>query len=129
MPEHVVIRNHTPHVVVIVLPDGSTVAVPPRRPTPRLVVERTADGVARTDTADIPLTRTRVNNVVVDLPAPTPGTLLIVAQPIVAACPDRDDLVFPDEQVRDERQRVVGCRSLGRPQPNITPGDVTKIRN
>lgn len=54
MSEHIVILNHTPHEVVIVLPDGSMVAFPAQQPTPRLVVERTADGVARTDPADIP---------------------------------------------------------------------------
>lgn len=50
----------------------------------------------------------------VDLPEPEIGTLFIVSRVIAEACPDRADLLVPDNLVRDGAGRVVGCRSLAR---------------
>ena len=41
------------------------------------------------------------------------GTLLIVSQLVKSALPERTDLVVPAEVVRDEKGRIIGCRSLG----------------
>lgn len=50
-----------------------------------------------------------------NLPAPEEGTLYIVSRIVAAACPGRDDLVIPNDLVRDENGNIIGCRSLARP--------------
>ena len=49
-----------------------------------------------------------------DLPDPVPGVLLIVSRMVAEHTAGRDDLVFPDDLVRDESGAVTGCRRLGR---------------
>lgn len=41
-------------------------------------------------------------------------TLLIVSRLVAEACPERDDLVVPDDTVRDDAGRIIGCRALAR---------------
>jgi hypothetical protein len=53
-----------------------------------------------------------------DLPDPTPDTYyvvsLVVAQAAAALHRTTDDLLTPGEQVRDDKGRIVGCKSLAR---------------
>ena len=49
---------------------------------------------------------------VVDLPAPQDNTYYIVSRLVMSACPARQDLLVPNDLVRDEAGRVIGCRSL-----------------
>ena len=49
---------------------------------------------------------------VVDLPAPQVGVYYIVSRLVMSACPNRQDLLVPNDLVRDEAGRVIGCRSL-----------------
>lgn len=53
-----------------------------------------------------------------DLPDPAPGVYyvvsLVTAQATVASHRSTDDLLTPGEQVRDDKGRVIGCRSLAR---------------
>lgn len=49
---------------------------------------------------------------VVDLPAPQDDTYYIVSRLVMSACPNRQDLLVPNDLVRDEAGRVIGCRSL-----------------
>lgn len=107
------LRNLTPHSVTIHLVDGTLVELLAERPTPRRAVERTAEGAETTAIGPVATTRTRLLDQVLDLPEPTPGVWLIVSSRIAEARPDRADLRFPDDHVR-ENGRVVGCRALGR---------------
>lgn len=63
---------------------------------------------------EVPLTHTTFGEVV-DLPEAEEGVLLVVSAMVVAACPSRRDLWGPGDLVRDEANRVVGCRGLTRP--------------
>ena len=51
------------------------------------------------------------------LPDPADDTLLIVSRMVAEAYPERRDLVFPTELVRDPRGRVSRCKSLSRIYP------------
>ena len=51
---------------------------------------------------------------VTDLPEPQPNTLYIVSSLVALALPKRHDLRIPNESIRDEAGRIVGCKSLGR---------------
>lgn len=46
------------------------------------------------------------------LPEPDGETGYIVSRIIAEACPRRTDLYVPDETVRDEQGRIIGCRAL-----------------
>ena len=48
------------------------------------------------------------------LPEEKEGVYYVVALPIAQAYPHRYDLLVPDDYVRDEAGRVIGCRGLAR---------------
>lgn len=107
--------NLTPHVVRL-MGDGVTVELPPAGPPARLVLRPDReDGSVRVGPLVVPLKRTAASGVVIGVPDRRPAVLLIVARPVAEALPDRDDLVYPHDTVRDAAGVVVGCRSLARP--------------
>lgn len=108
------LSNHTPHPITVVLVDGTQVRLPSCPPIPRYTVERSPDGVVETVHGRVPLTRTQATGAVIDLPPVTPGVLRIVARGVAEALPERADLAFPDDLVRDDDGRVLACRALGR---------------
>ena len=46
------------------------------------------------------------------LPGSELGIFYVVSRLVLAAHPERDDLLVPNELVRDEKGRILGCRSL-----------------
>ncbi|MFI9531140.1 hypothetical protein [Micromonospora rosaria] len=107
--------NLTPHVVCL-LGGELAVEVPPSGPPARVVLRPDiADGVVRVGPLVVPLKRTAASPVVVGVPESRPGVLFIVARAVAEALPERNDLVYPHDTVRDAGGRVVGCRSLARP--------------
>lgn len=101
----VTIRNFTPHQVTLILPDEE--------------LHFPSEGVARVEASTqiafrlgkIPLTST-VFGEVTGLPPETDSTWLIVSRVVASALPNRSDLLVPNELVRDDQGRVIGCRSL-----------------
>ena len=77
---------------------------------PRLVVDRRRCGTLDTPDGPVALTVATTTGAVSVLPDHRDGVVLVVARAVA----DRDDLVFPDDLVRDGPCRVVGCRALGR---------------
>ena len=61
----------------------------------------------------IPVTKTRFGEVE-GLPEPQEGTIYIVSNLVAQAVPDREDVFFPDDIVRDSQGNVIGCRALGK---------------
>lgn len=109
------LRNLTPHTVTFRLPDGRSVDLPPELPTPRCTLVRLPAEQVMTQLGEVPVIRTTFDGGVTDLPDPEPGTWLVVPRAVVEAVPDRVDLVFPDDLVRDPATgQVVACRALGR---------------
>lgn len=100
------IINLTPHTVNIFSPEG------------HIMMDYPASGqIARVSMQDapagelegIPLVVKKAGGVV-GLPAPAEGTFYIVSGLIQSALPSRDDLLVPDDLVRDNEGRVIGCR-------------------
>jgi hypothetical protein len=120
------LRNLTPHPVTIHLVDGTLIELAAELPTPRCVADREDAGVVHTQFGPVATTRTRLLGHVLDLPEPTPGVWLIVSSRIAEACPERDDLVFPDEQVRIDGQ-IDHCRALGRIRPDLIAASVPPV--
>lgn len=109
-PTDINIVNLTPHTVHIMPngPDGEVTSIP-------------SSGEARAQTSrekagtinGIQVYRTRFG-AVEGLPEPQPNTIYIVSSITAQAVPHRDDVFIPDDIVRDEQGRVIGCRALGR---------------
>lgn len=104
--------NLTPHPVTIIGADGAQLSVPVSGPAART-------DIVRGDLHDVVVGSTTVSigwssnlGMVTNLPDPRPNVLIIVARMVADALPDRADLVFPDDLVRDEHGGVVGCRRL-----------------
>lgn len=101
--------NLTPHAITI-MPDGSVPLVVPAsgqlaRVSTRTVQTGTVDG--------IPVTETEYGSVE-GLPDPDQDTIFIVSALVAGRCKERDDVFIPNESVRDDQGRIIGCRSLGR---------------
>jgi hypothetical protein len=106
------IINLTPHTVCVC--DARCV-----------VAEIESSGVARCSVSSEVIGYVEVNGIPVDLvtsvladvtglPAPCAGTLFVVARVVAMAAHDRSDLVVPDDLVRDDQGRVIGCRRFAR---------------
>ena len=104
------IINLTPHDVNLYRADGTVVTFKKAdMPIPRVSATTVSDG----DIDGIPLTKT-VFGEVENLPEAVEGTYFIVSALVAGRCPDRKDLVIPNDAVRDDAGRIVGCRSFGR---------------
>lgn len=66
------------------------------------------------DGLNVPIADARIPTGITGLPGPEPDTLLIVSTLILTALPSRDDLIAPDNLVRDSKGRVIGCRRFAR---------------
>ena len=111
--------NLTPHAVAVYADDQPIVSVPASGVVARLDEMTTADGVI----AGIPAVTVDLGNVT-GLPVPAEGATYIVSMPTLmglAAAGSRPDCYYPFGQVRDDRGRIIGCRSLARvPTPTTT---------
>lgn len=102
--------NLTPHDINIVNDDGDLIfTIPPCGEVAR--VSTRTEIVGYVD-FDIPLTQT-VFGEVEGLREPVKGVYQIVSSLVKQRCLDRDDVVIPNESVRDEHGRIIGCKSLG----------------
>lgn len=107
------IINLTPHDVTILDNDSNEVARFPSQGCVRLASKIEQLTTIETDTIEVPVTITTYGRAE-NLPPQKAGIWLIVSQVVVQALWERPDLLFPNELIRDERGRVVGCQSLGR---------------
>ena len=102
------IINLTPHDVNIVKNNGDVVTFSPYGTVARCTQTTTQIG----DANGIPLTQTSFG-VVVDLPQPQKDTIFIVSRLVLNACKGvRDDLVVPNDLVRDDQGNIIGCKSF-----------------
>ena len=104
------IINKTPHVLNVILADGSVRAIAPTLPAPRVATKR----VALDPVDGIPVDAVEYG-AVGDLPDAVDGVMLVVSALVAAACKGRTDLHVVGEAVRDADGKVVGCKGLSRP--------------
>src|SRR5690554_2132456 len=99
--------NLTPHPVTFVADDGEKMLELPGNPNPpRAQESRNAHG----EVNGIPVNKVAMGEVQ-GLPDPQPGIGYIVSR-IVAEAARRSDLYIPDQTVRDEQGRIIGCKAL-----------------
>lgn len=100
--------NMTPHDFTLYDNEGNVVRViPPSGKTIRLSEETTSAGMWD----GMPLTHTDYGSA--DLPEYRPDTKYIVSAMVKNSFPERDDLIVPAQTVRNEKNQIVGARSLG----------------
>lgn len=97
--------NLTPHPVTVVGQDGGTIlTVQPSGQVLRLPEVTTPAG----EIQGVPLVRKALDPAA-ELPPRQKGTYYIVSLPVAQAA-RREDFIIPDDLVRDEQGRVIGCR-------------------
>ena len=102
------IINLTPHPLNLVDESGEIfMTLPKGEVIPRL--SHSTEKVGEVE--GIPITRTSFGKVQ-DLPEPEEGKFFVVSRLVMAACPNRNDLLVPNELVRDEEGHMVGCKSF-----------------
>ena len=118
--------NLTPHQVLLETSnnDGELrrLVLLPAEEVPRLVIaSRQEDPVlVRAEGEDgeeiaIPVVKgTRAIGIEPPLPAPQSGVLYVTSRALAEYLPERSDLVWPEDQIRDVNGNVIGARKLGR---------------
>ena len=104
------IINLTPHDVNIVSED-KIITIEAFKIVARCAQINQRIGEIETNKGSIPLSRTQFGEVE-NLPEQDEDVLYIVSRLVKDACPERPDLLVPNEIVRDETGRIVGCESL-----------------
>lgn len=106
------IVNLTPHAVNIVDNSDSVVTtIPASGNVARCSQTIDIVGALTLDSVVIPISASSYGEVV-DLPAPQVGVYYIVSRLVMSACPARQDLLVPNDLVRNDAGQVIGCRSL-----------------
>lgn len=107
------IVNCTPHELVLYAREGEErLRTWPPSPTPARIRELARPLPTRHGTA--PLYRVAMRSEASALPGPEPGRRFVVSRVVAMLRPDRSDLLFPYDEVRDDTGRVIGCRAFGR---------------
>ena len=106
------IVNLTPHAVNIINNDNS-VAITIEASGNVARCSQTIDivGDITVNSVSIPISSSSYGEVI-DLPDPKPGYYYIVSRLVMSACPARQDLLCPNDLVRNDAGQVIGCRSL-----------------
>lgn len=107
------IINLTPHAINLMAEDNSIIAVFESQGVARTVSSRVAIDTVDINGASIAINRTTFG-AVDNLPAPAADTLYVVSALTAKAAPDRQDLIAPDDTVRDDAGRIIGCRAFAK---------------
>ena len=99
--------NCTPHAINLIDVNGNVTTLPKGEVVPRL----TQATLQVNEINGISITETTFGDTR-DLPTPVAGTYFIVSRMILEANKDRNDLLVPNELVRDEAGQIIGCKSL-----------------
>ena len=103
------IKNLTPHTINFVSSEGYPIMdIKPEGTVARVSVRTATVG----EIDGIPVTKS-VYGEVMDLPEPEEGTIYIVSALVAGRVPEREDVFIPNESIRDEKGRIVGCKSIG----------------
>jgi hypothetical protein len=118
---NMMVINLTPHEVVLVREDwGVSLSFPAsgtvarcdtlREEVDRINLETPNGGRS---VLNFPITSVVFGDVT-GLPDTVPGTRYIVSSLVAQALPGRTDLLVPDDTLRDNHGRIIGCRALSR---------------
>lgn len=112
------IYNFTPHVIRLICEHGEY-EFPSEgviRCSEKRIQKSTLDlrSVSPYQAAEVPINEVFFTRNVQDLPPFRSDTILIVSRMVAQAYPERTDMVFPDEVLRDADGNIIACRSFAR---------------
>ena len=134
MPESALdLVNLTPHDVVLDLGGGETLRIPAAGVVPRLLLSEGRQERLRVADPAHPGDGTAVRDVPLavgaawlgidpPLPDPRPGTVYVTSRVVAEHFPERADLVWPDDLIRDADGQVVAARRLAKRGDDPTGG-------
>ncbi|PKV98899.1 hypothetical protein [Nocardia fluminea] len=109
------LHNHTFHDLVIYATDNTILLTLPPTPEPARVTELRSPPIdTHLGNVTIAFQELRYAATPPPLPPSRPDTWLVVSRIAAHAWPDRLDLLFPIDEVRDPAGRIIGCRGLAR---------------
>jgi len=105
--------NLTPHEVAFPMDATQAIffTVPPSGTVARAATARQQVAVLDIDGVTVPVNRVPFGQVE-NLPEPAEGTYYIVSSIVAQALPGRQDLLVPDDTIRDSQGRIIGARAL-----------------
>ena len=101
--------NLTPHRLRVLDADDAVILDLPAPAAPARISQTTIDEQPLHAVA----LRTIAYGTPQSLPAALPNVLLVVSRVVASEVP-RADLLFPDDEVRDDQNRIIACRALAR---------------
>ena len=105
------IKNLTPHEIIILNDSNESITIKPEGTIARCNQSNKPIGYIKTDCSIIAISETQFGEVY-NLPKPEPDTYYIVSRLVMQACPERTDLLVPNEIIRDDKGNIIGCASL-----------------
>lgn len=106
------IINCTPHDVNLVTENGS-ITFPRSGIIPRLTEQQQKINSVTVNGIEIDIMKKSFNEAE-GLPEPQENTIFIVSALVAGAIKDRDDLVIPNDTIRDDQGRIIGCKNLAK---------------
>lgn len=105
--------NLTPHAITLMDDNENIIFVI----EPSGNIARVSVRTERTETFEINnmeiATSKSVYGEVENLPEAEEGVIYIVSSLVAQRVPERSDVFIPNESVRDDKGRIIGCKSLG----------------
>lgn len=107
------LRNMMPHRLVVLDEHGEPLlSVEPSGQVLRVPESTTFDRELACAGAQVPVMRVLPTKPPAP-PGPDDGTYLLVPRLYAKEWPERSDLLFPYDEVRDDQGQILGCRALG----------------
>lgn len=107
--------NLTPHPLYVKTMGGEYVTIPPSGDVARVTYDRFPPEQTNIGGHEVSVAVAGQPRVIVGLPEPEDGVVLIVAKAVSDAAPaGRGDLLSPGRLLRDEDGTVIGCDGLTR---------------
>jgi hypothetical protein len=105
--------NLTPHAVQIFGTDSSVLVLPACHSPARLSEHAMLFKLIKIHDMEIRISGVEYTSVY-NLPDKLEDTLYVVSQMVAQASPERDDLLFPYDVIRNEDGTIFGCKSLAK---------------
>ena len=112
MINNVKIINCTPHDVNLITKNGN-ITFPRSGIIPRLTEQQQKINSVTVNGIEIDIMEKSFNEPE-GLPEPQENTIYIVSALVAGAVKNRNDLFIPNDTIRDDQGRIIGCKNLAR---------------
>lgn len=107
------LENWTPHPVTLILGNNKQIILRPKTSTPPRVVQKKEESIPGPYGMPIIL-RNIIGGNIEGLPDERPGIFLIVSSMVASTATNRNDLLVPNDFIRDESGNVIGCKGFAK---------------